>query len=54
VSISTTVSIASSTITLICSGVLFEKHSGTITGQASGTPNAFRLKRESSSKMAAV
>ena len=36
------------------SGVLFEKHSGTITGHASGTPKVLRLKRASSSKIAAV
>ena len=51
---STTVAMASSTMSAIWSGVLLEKHSGTITGHASGTPKVLRLKRASSSKIAAV
>ncbi len=38
----------------ISSVVLFEKHSGTITGHASGTPKVWALKRASSVKISAV
>ena len=49
-----TAGIASATIRWISSAVLFEKHSGTMTGHASGTPKASTLKWASSSKIAAV
>ena len=45
---STTAGMASSTIWLISSVVLLEKHSGTMTGQASGTPKVSVLKWASS------